>query len=235
LSGLSGLGGLSDVSELTVSWLQLLALVVQSAQSAQSAHTAANVLSLSTGIHYTGIAMVEVLGIFGFLSWLFVSFCGWLSEFPFFPAVVLAFVGVPLLAARDYRSLIKRWPLGGMLSRREPVPPERFYWCAQAGQRRRAVVWLVLGTIFAWWNVVTLPASLTLCPEACLGWLNALAGILTASRIISLVALFFRASQWFDSMSPNVVGLIRRTMYRLSDNYEYLGARKRDREKEEVY
>jgi hypothetical protein len=36
-------------------------------------------------------------------------------------------------------------------------------------------------------------------------------------------------------MSPNLVGLLRRAMYKLSDNYEYLGRKKRDPEKEKVY
>jgi hypothetical protein len=36
-------------------------------------------------------------------------------------------------------------------------------------------------------------------------------------------------------MSPNFVGLYRQAMYRLSDNYEYLGPKKRDPEKEKVY
>ena len=52
---------------------------------------------------------------------------------------------------------------------------------------------------------------------------------------VSAPALFFKASQWFDAMSPNLVGLLRRAMYKLSDNYEYLGRKKRDPEKEKVY
>ena len=67
------------------------------------------------------------------------------------------------------------------------------------------------------------------------GWLNALAGILTLTRVISTGALYFQASQWFDASSPTVVGLLRRAMYRLSDNYEYLRPTRRDPEKEEVY
>ena len=67
------------------------------------------------------------------------------------------------------------------------------------------------------------------------GWANALAGTWTGARLLSSTSLFIRASQWFDAMSPNVVGLLRRTMYRLSDNYEYLGEQRRDPEKERVY
>jgi hypothetical protein len=179
--------------------------------------------------------MVEVLGIFGFLSWLFVTFCEWLSDLPFFPAVCLTSFLVPVLAARDYRRLVRRWQLQGMLARREPVPPERFYWATRAGQRIKQTSWWTLATLFAWWNVATFPASLVFTEESIFGWLNAFAGVLTASRTVSLIAISFRASQWFDSMSPNLVGLFRRTMYHLSDNYEYLGTKKRDRKKEKVY
>ena len=55
------------------------------------------------------------------------------------------------------------------------------------------------------------------------------------SRAISAGLLFFRASQWFDAMSPKFVGLLRQAMYKLSDNYEYLGSKKQDPEKEKVY
>ncbi len=179
--------------------------------------------------------MVEVLGVFGFLSWLFVTFCEWLSDLPFFPAVVLGCILIPALAARDYRYLTRKWRLQGILAHREPVPPERFYWSVQADKLGSRASLLSVATVLAWWNAVMFPASLTMTPEAILGWLNAVAGILTGSRLISLLILFFRASQWFDAMTPNVVGLFRRTMYRLSDNYEYLGQTKRDHEKEEVY
>jgi hypothetical protein len=87
----------------------------------------------------------------------------------------------------------------------------------------------------AWTNAAILPASMDINRLSLIGWLNALAGILTAARFISSSALFFKASQWFDAMTPSVIGLFRHAMYRLSDNYEYLGQRQRRSEKEEVY
>ena len=87
----------------------------------------------------------------------------------------------------------------------------------------------------AWFNAALLPASLDVNLISVVGWLNSLVGILTLSRVVSATALFFNASQWFDSMSPTLVGLFRRLMYKLSDNYEYLGQKKRDPEKEKVY
>jgi hypothetical protein len=88
---------------------------------------------------------------------------------------------------------------------------------------------------FSWCNAVVLPASSEVGLASIVGWLNALVGILTLSRVISAAILFFKASQWFDAMSPKFVGLLRQAMYKLSDNYEYLGPKKRDPEKEKVY
>jgi hypothetical protein len=53
--------------------------------------------------------------------------------------------------------------------------------------------------------------------------------------VISATTLFFNASQWFDAMSPSIVGIVRQAMYKLSDNYEYLAPKRRDPEKEKVY
>jgi hypothetical protein len=89
--------------------------------------------------------------------------------------------------------------------------------------------------VLTWVNAATLPASLDATVPSLIGWLNAAVGILAISRTASTTILFFNASQWFDAMRPNVVGILRRAMYRLSDNYEYLGQKKQDPEKEQVY
>lgn len=179
--------------------------------------------------------MVEVLAIFGFLAWLFKVFYEWLSSLPVFPAIAIAGVLVPIFVIWDYQYLSRAWNLRGIFAKRDPIPPERFYWSAQEPKLRAMVMWLSVAAVAAWWNAATLPAGGLLDVESVVGWMNALVGILAASRVISLVALFFQASQWFDSMTPNLVGLLRRAMYKLSDNYEYLGQKRRDHEKEEVY
>jgi hypothetical protein len=179
--------------------------------------------------------MVEVLAIFGFLAWLFEVSYEWLSAQPAFPAIALAAILIPIFVAWEYRYLSRAWNLHGMFAKREPIPPERFYWPAQERKLRFLVMWLSAVAVSAWWNAATLPASGQLNFVSVAGWMNALVGTLAAARVISLVALFFQASQWFDAMTPNLVGLLRRAMYKLSDNYEYLGQKRRDREKEEVY
>jgi hypothetical protein len=179
--------------------------------------------------------MVEVLVIFGLVSWLFLAILEWLSSLPVFPAILLAAVLCPILSNRDYLHLSRAWELRGISSKRDPIPPERFYWIAQKPRLRRVVLFSGMLSGLAWVNAAILPASLEVNLASTIGWLNAVVGILTLSRAISAAALFFKASQWFDAMSPKFIGLLRQTMYKLSDNYEYLGPKRRDPEKEEVY
>ncbi|MBV9491792.1 MAG: hypothetical protein JO069_19025 [Verrucomicrobia bacterium] len=179
--------------------------------------------------------MVEVLAIFGFLCWLVSVCCDWLSSLPFFPAIVLGAVATPPLALHHYFALGRRWRLRGWASRHYPIPPDRFYWRLQQRRLRQAIFWNAIAALASWWNVTGLPVQLSADAASITGWANALVGSYTGARLLSCIALFVRAAQWFDSMSPTVVGLLRRTMYRLSDNYEYLGEQRRDPEKEKVY
>jgi hypothetical protein len=179
--------------------------------------------------------MVEVLVIFGLLGWVFLTFLEWLSTLPVFPAIVAAAVLCPILSARGYLLLTRNWKLCGIYSNRDPIPPERFYWVVKRTKLRRKIILFTIPCVLGWCNATTLPASLDLSLASIVGWLNALVGILTLSWVICAAALFFKASQWFDAMSPTLVGLLRQAMYRLSDNYEYLGQKKRDPAKEKVY
>jgi hypothetical protein len=179
--------------------------------------------------------MVEVLVIFGLVGWLLLTFLESLSTLPFFPAIVIAAVLCPVLSNRDYWKLCQTWKLRGISSKRDPIPPERFYWVAQKPRLRRMILLFGILSALAWCNLAILPASWEISPVSIAGWLSAFVAIASLSRVISAATLFFKASQWFDAMSPKFVGLLRHAMYRLSDNYEYLGPRKRDPEKEEVY
>ena len=179
--------------------------------------------------------MVEVLVIFGLLGWLFLTFLQWLSTLPVFPAVVVAAVLCPILSVREYLRLTRTWRLRGIYSNRDPIPPERFYWVVQRIGLQRRIVLFTIPCALSWCNAALLLASSNINLALIVGWLNSLVGILTLSRVVSATALFFKASQWFDAMSPTLVGLVRRAMYKLSDNYEYLGQKKRDPEKEKVY
>jgi hypothetical protein len=179
--------------------------------------------------------MVEVLAIFGMLGWLFLALLEWLHSLSVFPAILCAFLICPIVAVRDYHLLLQTWRLSGMLVNREPIPPERFYWPAQLARLRLKACFFGLSAVLAWTNAAILPASLDVSLPSLVGWLNAAVGMLAVSRTASSIVLFFKASQWFDAMRPGVVGIFRHAMYRLSDNYEFLGQRRKDPEKEEVY
>jgi hypothetical protein len=179
--------------------------------------------------------MVEVLGIFGFLSWLILVSYEWLSSLQVFPAIVTGTVVIPIWALRDYRQLQGRFHLQGIRNRRSPVPPERFYWDINRGRLQRTMLWSGTVAIAGWSNASWLPASSSIDCDSIVGWMNAGLGIMAASRFFSASILFIKAAQWFDAMRPNVIGLIRMLMYKLSDNYEFLGQRKADPEREKVY
>jgi len=179
--------------------------------------------------------MVVVVAIFGVIGWLLLALLEWLQSLGVFPAIVMGFVVCPILGLRDYHFITRTWRLSGMAANREPIPPERFYWSIQLPHLRRRIYFFAFCSVLAWFNAVTLPASLSVTVPSLIGWMNAAVGILSVSRAASASILFFNASQWFDAMRPNVVGMLRRAMYRLSDNYEYLGQKRQDPEKEEVY
>jgi hypothetical protein len=179
--------------------------------------------------------VVEVLVIFGLISCIFMAFLQWLSSLAVFPALVAGAILSPLLSIRDYDYLVRALKLQGHLSKRDPIPPERFYWPAQKRRLGQLFLLCVFVSLSAWCNAAILPASLEMNVASLAGWLNTVAGTLTLTRAISTGTLYFRASQWFDASSPTVVGLLRLAMYKLSDNYEYLRPTKRDPEKEEVY
>jgi hypothetical protein len=179
--------------------------------------------------------MVEVLGIFGFFGWLILAFYEWLSSLQSFPAIVSATVLVPICALRDYRRLLRRFDLQGLSCQRDPVPPERFYWEINRGRLQWAMLWSGTVAIAGWSNAGWLPASWSLDLDSLVGWMNAGVGIFATGRFLSATFLFIKAAQWFDAMRPNVIGLIRMLMYKISDNYEFLGQRKADPEREKVY
>lgn len=179
--------------------------------------------------------MVEVLVIFGLLGWLFLALLEWLRSLSIFAAIVVACVACPIVAVSDYCFVVRAWCLNGMMAKRDPIPPERFYWSAQLPRMRRRICFFGLCSVLAWANAAILPASLDTTVPSLVGWLNVLVGVLAVGRTASTTILFFKASQWFDPMRPGVVGILRRAMYRLSDNYEYLGQKRKDPEKEEVY
>jgi hypothetical protein len=177
--------------------------------------------------------MVEVLAIFGFVSWLCARLCQWVGSLSCLPALAIAVIMVPALCSFKYRRRMTQWNLSDALHQREPIPPERFYWLLLKPLLCRSMFWFTISSMVAWWNVSELFGSDVL--SVILGWLNAWVAIVSTGYALSACILYFRASQWFDCMTPDLIRILRQAMYQLSDNYEFLGDRQRDPIKEEHY
>ena len=113
------------------------------------------------------------------------------------------------------------------------MPPERFYWTLQRSQLRHVVCGLPFVVAAAWYVALRWPADLALTVPSIAGWSAGVVAILATIRLIAAVTLYVRASQWFDKMAPWAVGLYRTTMYRISDNPDFLGPENPQREEEE--
>lgn len=178
--------------------------------------------------------MLEILFIFGAFGWLLGAACEYLSSLDAFPTILGAFLLVPLLACADYLEMLNRLELGGIHTRRAPVPPERFYWTIQRERLLRALGWLVPVATTAWAAAIWWPASLDWNGVSAAGWVAGLVAVASTARLTSTCAIYVRASRWFDKMAPWAVGVCRRTLYRLSDNPDFLAPEnpeRREREK----
>src|SRR5260221_14327479 len=107
--------------------------------------------------------MVEVLGILGFLGWLFLVFCEWLSHLPVFAALAVGAIAGPILARADFRKNLRKLQLPGLYANREPIPPERFSLLLRRGWFHRSIGWAFVMAVGGWDNAATLLASLFFC------------------------------------------------------------------------
>ncbi len=186
--------------------------------------------------------MVEILFVLGLVGLLIVYTFEFLASLAAAGTLLAAAILVPLLGAWDYLHALHVLHLEGAHARltashrrrrRAPVPPERFLWLLNARRLRRQLLWLTPIAVVAWTLALRCPAALALEPEDLAGWGFGAIAILATARLGARAILYWRASQWFDQMRPSVVGLYRRTMYRLSENPEFLGEenpRRRERE-----
>ena len=181
--------------------------------------------------------MFEILFIFGVLGLLLGHLWEYLGNLPAFPTLLTAFFAVPLLARGDYLHLLERFRLEGVAQHRLPVPPERFYWTLQKSRLRQAVCWLPLVAGAAWWVALRWPAQLAWSVRSGAGWGAGLIAIVATARLIAAGTLYVRASQWFDRMAPWAIGFYRTTMYRISENPDFLGPEnpKRQEKEKSVY
>ncbi len=178
--------------------------------------------------------MFELLFLCGVFGLMLGAVWEFVTSLPAFPTILVASAALPLLAWADYLRLVPHLELGGMSRHRAPVPPERFYWLIGRGRLRRMMA-LSGGVLLAAWTVAILyPADLTATRSAVVGWTSGTLAILATARFSSSAIAYVRASQWFDKMTPWAVGFCRRSLYRLSENPDFLAPEDpRRREKEE--
>ncbi len=178
-------------------------------------------------------AMMEILFLFGALGWLLGSCWEYLGTLDAFPTILVAFAAVPLISCADYLATLYRFELEGLDAKRGPVPPERFYWGIHKSQLRRSMAWSGPASVAAWAAAVQWPAAFVLNPVSITGWLTGAWAIVATARFIASSVVYVRASQWFDKMAPWAVGFCRRTMYRLSENPDFLGPENPTRKEKE--
>jgi hypothetical protein len=95
-----------------------------------------------------------------------------------------------------------------------------------------------LVTLLAWPLALWQPAQWSIGHESITGWIAGAIGIIALSEACAATWLYVRASQRFDHLAPVAVGWLRRGLYRISDNHEFLGEEPLPRQKrarESVY
>ncbi len=178
--------------------------------------------------------MFEILFIFGLLGLLVGTAWEYLASLAAFPTILTAFAAVPLLAYADYLTTVHRLELQGLNQARVPVPPERFYWGFYKSDLQQTLRWSSVLTVFAWAAAIEWPAEISCEISSLIGWASGALAIAATARFVAHGVVYVRASQWFDQMAPWAVGFCRRTMYRLSDNPDFLDtadSKRREKEK----
>lgn len=166
--------------------------------------------------------MLEILFIFGVFGWLVGAFWEYLASLAAFPTILTAFAAVPLMACADYLSTVHQLELEGLNQRRVPIPPERFYWTLHKSRLQRALLWSGPLAVIAWSAALWWPADAAYDFPSLAGWVSGAVAISATARFVAHGIVYVRASHWFDRMTPWAVGICRRTMYRLSDNPDFL-------------
>ena len=165
--------------------------------------------------------MIEALFIIGLLGALMAFIGEFLGSLEAFPAICSGAVLVPVLFVSDYTRLLQTFDL--RVLRREPLPPDRFYWSFRGAALRLRTLGLIPISVIAWACAIAFPAAARLDRSSVIGWAATALAIAATARMLAGTMVYFRGAQWFDPMSPAVIGWYRRTMYWLSEDAEFLG------------
>ncbi|MBE2178852.1 MAG: hypothetical protein IAE97_00065 [Chthoniobacterales bacterium] len=182
--------------------------------------------------------MLELLFVIGFLAWLVISALQYLAQLPASGTLSAAAIMIPLIACVRMRILARAGGLDFVRGTRAPVPPERFYWPLVRHRLgwRTALSAAVAGAV--WPMAFTHPARMDAAGGSLGGWLAGATAIVTTAEAVAGAWLYVRASQRFNRLKPGFIGWMRRGLYRLSDNHEFLSEEplpRQKREREAVY
>lgn len=175
--------------------------------------------------------MLELLFVVALLCWVAISCLQLLAALPAGPAILASLVLVPTLAVLRARGVIISHDLHFLGRRRRPVPPERFFWPATRRKLGRRALGALLLAVASWWLVLGCPDRLTADWKSLPGWLASAFGAACTVEFVACAWIYLRASQRFDPQAPGLVGWLRRGLYWLSDNHEFLGEEPLPRER----
>jgi hypothetical protein len=183
--------------------------------------------------------MLELLFIIALISWAVISLLQFLAGLDAASALLAAALIVPVLALRRARALAFTGHVDFVCSgRRRPLPPERFYWPSTRRWLGRRTLAAAIVAVAAWPLALLCPARASLAWDSLGGWFFSAAGMAALAEAAAGLWLYVKTSQRFNRQTPNLIGWLRRGLYHLSDNHEFLGEEPLPREKrkrESVY
>ena len=176
--------------------------------------------------------MLELLFLVAIISWGVISVGQYLAALPAAPTLLAATLLVPVLALTRGRQIARRRNIHlGRGRRRMPLPPERFYWPATRRWLGRRTILAAGIAAAAWPAALVWPARNVPDAASLAGWTAAVVAITALAEAAAGLWLYVKTSQRFNRQTPGLVGWLRRGLYRLSDNHEFLGEEPMPREK----
>lgn len=180
----------------------------------------------------SGCTMLELLFLVALVSWAVISVLQYLAALPAAPTLLAAAVIMPVLAFLRARTVARQRGIDfARRKQRAPLPPERFYWPAtRRWLGRRTLLAAVLAAV-AWPVALGWPARPRLDADSIAGWVAAAVAIAALAEAAAGLWLYVKTSQRFNRQTPGLIGWLRRGLYRLSDNHEFLAEEPLPREK----
>ncbi len=176
--------------------------------------------------------MLELLFLVALVSWAVISVLQYLAALPAAPTLLAATLLVPALAFVRGRRMAKQGKIDFVRrERRRPLPPERFYWPATRRWLGRRTILAAVMALVAWPLAIAWPARASVESDSLLGWGAAAVAIMALAEATAGLWLYVKTSQRFNRQTPGLIGWLRRGLYRLSDNHEFLAEEPLPREK----